>query len=53
MKDERYVIWNLQVTKNLDKALNKAVEVNAHNTKSEFIRDAVRRELQKRKMLFD
>ena len=38
--------WNIPVTKTLDDALEKAVELDSHSSKSEFVRDAVRRRLE-------
>ena len=38
--------WNVQVSKCLDDALEEAVNKDTHNTKSDFIRDAVRRRLE-------
>ena len=42
-KDMRY--WNIPVTPHLDDVLEKAVRLNAHNSKSDFIRSAVREKL--------
>jgi len=42
-KDMKY--WNIPVTTHLDKILEKAVELNAHVSKSDFIRSAVREKL--------
>ena len=38
--------WNIPVPKTLDDALEKAVSEDSHNSKSEFVRDAVRRRLE-------
>jgi Arc/MetJ-type ribon-helix-helix transcriptional regulator len=38
--------WCIPVTKTLDDALEKAVTVDSHSSKSEFVRDAVRRRLE-------
>ena len=40
------VNWNIPVPKTLDDALEKAVEMDTHSTKSDFVRDAVRRRLE-------
>ena len=40
-------VWNLQVPKLLDEAIEKAIEMDFHMTKSEYIRDAVREKLLK------
>lgn len=42
-KDMKY--WNIPVTPHLDKVVEKAVELNAHVSKSDFIRCAVREKL--------
>jgi hypothetical protein len=39
-KDLHY--WNIPVTKHLDTVLEKAITINGHVSKSDFIRDAVR-----------
>ena len=46
MKQERSN-WNIPVTKTLDDALELAVALDSHCSKSEFVRDAVRRRLEK------
>jgi Arc/MetJ-type ribon-helix-helix transcriptional regulator len=38
--------WNIPVPKTLDDALEKAVTLDSHSSKSEFVRDAVRRRLE-------
>ena len=38
--------WNIPVSKTLDDALEKAVNLDSHSSKSEFVRDAVRRRLE-------
>jgi Arc/MetJ-type ribon-helix-helix transcriptional regulator len=38
--------WNIPVSKTLDDALEKAVDQDSHSSKSEFVRDAVRRRLE-------
>lgn len=40
--------WNVPVPKALDKALEEAIKRDWHRTKAEFIREAVRKELEKR-----
>jgi Arc/MetJ-type ribon-helix-helix transcriptional regulator len=42
-KDMKY--WNVPVTEHLDNVLEKAVQLNAHVSKSDFIRSAVREKL--------
>jgi Arc/MetJ-type ribon-helix-helix transcriptional regulator len=46
MKMPRRVEWCVPVTKTLDEALEKAVSEETHSSKSEFVRDAVRRRLE-------
>jgi metal-responsive CopG/Arc/MetJ family transcriptional regulator len=46
LKDSRKTRWCIPVTAVLDIALEKAVSENSHISKSEFIRDAVRRRLE-------
>lgn len=38
--------WNIPVSKTLDDALEQAVDLDSHSSKSEFVRDAVRRRLE-------
>jgi Arc/MetJ-type ribon-helix-helix transcriptional regulator len=38
--------WNIPVTPHLDRILEKAVQLNAHVSKSDFIRSAVREKLR-------
>jgi len=40
--------WNIPVPRALDKALEEAIKRDWHRTKAEFIREAVRKELEKR-----
>jgi len=40
--------WNVPVPKALDKALEQAIKCDWHRTKAEFIREVVRKELEKR-----
>jgi metal-responsive CopG/Arc/MetJ family transcriptional regulator len=44
---EKTAIWNIQVPKQLDEAVNKLITQNFHMTKAEFIREAVREKLLK------
>ena len=44
VKDKRN--WNIPVTPALDNALEEAVRLDTHSTKSDFVRDAVRRKLE-------
>jgi Arc/MetJ-type ribon-helix-helix transcriptional regulator len=43
--------WNIPVTEQLDKSVEKAVQINAHVSKADFIRDAVREKLEKMGLL--
>jgi Arc/MetJ-type ribon-helix-helix transcriptional regulator len=38
--------WNIPVPKTLDDALEQAVSLDSHVSKSEFVRDAVRKQLE-------
>ena len=38
--------WCIPVTRTLDDALEQAVTFDSHSSKSEFVRDAVRRKLE-------
>jgi Arc/MetJ-type ribon-helix-helix transcriptional regulator len=52
MEKDKNVVWNLQVPKPLDDAVEKLVLLDMHLTKAELIREAVRHylnELQKQK----
>jgi len=40
-------VWSIPVTQALDEAVEKAVQQNAHVSKSDFVRDAVREKLRK------
>jgi len=40
------VVWNLQVPKSLDDAVEEIVKKDFHMTKAEFIRDSVREKLK-------
>jgi len=48
MEKDKIAIWNLQVPKSLDEAVELAVKSGWHKTKAEFIREAVRRELERK-----
>jgi len=45
-KEVKKTNWNIPVSMVLDKALEKAVELDTHSTKADFVRDAVRRRLE-------
>ena len=47
MSKKRLVFWKIPVTELLDRALEKAIEKNAHVSKSDFVREAVREKLAK------
>lgn len=42
-KDMKY--WNIPVTEHLNKIVEKAIQLNAHVSKADFIRDSVREKL--------
>jgi metal-responsive CopG/Arc/MetJ family transcriptional regulator len=44
--------WNIPVPKRLDQALEEAIRGNWHRTKSEFIRELVRRALEEKRYRF-
>jgi len=44
-KKETSACWNLYVPKSLDRAVDKVINVDWHQTKAEFIRQAVREKL--------
>jgi Arc/MetJ-type ribon-helix-helix transcriptional regulator len=46
-KIKRLRFWNIPVTQALDEAVERAVQSNAHVSKSDFVRDAVREKLRK------
>ena len=47
VRKQKVAVWNLQVPKPLDEALDKVIISNWHRTKAEFIRDAVREKMRK------
>lgn len=44
---EKKIFWNIPVPKPLDEAVEEIVSKDMHASKSEFVRDAVRRELER------
>jgi len=46
--NEEITYWNIPVPKPLNDALEAAIKRDWHRTKTEFIRELVRRELEKR-----
>jgi len=38
--------WNIPVPKVLNEAVERAIQLDTHSTKSDFIRDAVRQKLE-------
>jgi len=46
-KKSRLRIWQTPVTPGLDEALEKAVNEDAHVSKSDYIREAVRKKLER------
>jgi Arc/MetJ-type ribon-helix-helix transcriptional regulator len=51
MAKKRFRFWNIPVPEMLDEAVEKAVRENAHVSKSDFVRDAVREKLRKMGLL--
>jgi hypothetical protein len=45
-KNQKNTSWNIPVPRVLDEALEEAVKRATHSTKSDFVRDAVRRRLE-------
>jgi len=48
MEKDKVAVWNLHVPKSLDEAVELAVKCGWYSTKAEFIREAVRGELERR-----
>jgi Arc/MetJ-type ribon-helix-helix transcriptional regulator len=46
MAKRKLRFWNIPVTEQLDDSVEKAVQINAHVSKSDFVRDAVRDKLR-------
>ena len=46
MRKNKLIRWNIPAPKILDDALEAAVRTGTHSTKSDFIRDVVRRKLE-------
>jgi hypothetical protein len=47
MKKKNITYWNVPVDKPLNEALEEAIRRDWHRTKAEFIRELVRRELER------
>lgn len=47
MSGKKYIRWLVVVSPTLDELLEKAVKSDAHVTKSDFIREAVREKLER------
>lgn len=45
-KKKSFTRWNIPVPTTLDEALEEAVRLDTHSTKSDFVRDIVRRKLE-------
>ena len=43
---DEFVVWNMQVPKEMDEAVKKVIDVDFHVTRAEFVRDAVRKKLE-------
>jgi hypothetical protein len=46
-RDEKITHWNIPVRESLNAALEAAIKLGWHRTKTEFIRELVRRELER------
>lgn len=46
-REKEYDVWNIQVPKLLNKALEEAIARDFHITKAEYVREAVREKLLK------
>ena len=46
MTNKKLKFWSIPVTQTLDEALEQAISIDSHSSKAEFVRDAVRRQLQ-------
>jgi len=46
-KEKEIAVWNLQVPKPLDEAIDKFIASDFHMTKAEYIREAVREKLKR------
>ncbi len=46
MSKQKLKFWNIPVTVQLDELLEKAVELDSHVSKADFVRDCVRRKLE-------
>lgn len=51
MTRRKLKFWNIPVTSHLDDCLENAVQINAHVSKSDFVREAVREKLEKMGLL--
>jgi|YelNatPaOPRAMG01_1025707.scaffolds.fasta_scaffold68202_3 hypothetical protein len=51
MARKKLRFWNIPVTEHLDEVLEQAVQINAHVSKADFIREAVREKLRKMGLL--
>jgi Arc/MetJ-type ribon-helix-helix transcriptional regulator len=47
MQKRKLKFWNIPVTAQLNECVEKAVQINGHVSKSDFVRDAVREKLTK------
>jgi Arc/MetJ-type ribon-helix-helix transcriptional regulator len=51
MTRRKLKFWNIPVTAHLDDCLENAVQVDAHVSKSDFVREAVREKLERMGLL--
>jgi Arc/MetJ-type ribon-helix-helix transcriptional regulator len=45
-KNKEKTKWSIPVSKTLDDAVERAIDLDLHSTKSDFVRDAVRKRLE-------
>jgi Arc/MetJ-type ribon-helix-helix transcriptional regulator len=53
LKNKQISYWNIPVSKTLDIAVEEAVRRDSYSTKSDFVRDATRRLLEKMNIPLD
>jgi Arc/MetJ-type ribon-helix-helix transcriptional regulator len=46
MSEKTIIRWNISVPRILDDAVERAIELDMHSTKSDLVRDAVRQKLE-------
>lgn len=51
MVEEELVFLGLKISKKMDELLGQLIKINTHTSKSELVRDSIRRELERRGLL--